>query len=337
MATSKADNQSGSLPELTVVTVNWNGGDTLRECLETLRESAQTYPCKVLVMDNDSKDGSRQMAEKNFPEFETINTGANLGFGKANNLARNRITTPYVLILNPDTRVRPDSLKGMVEFLKGHSEVGLLGCMMRHPDGTIQPLGLQWFPTPVTIFVELVCLFSGSDSRLKRLFPYGDATKSGYVSKIYGGCFMARKDVIDKVGWFDDRYFMYVEDVDLCRTVLRHGWKVYYLADVDIVHEGGAISAKARSSFPILMFCESMGKYMAKYYGITGHLAFRLAVLSGSSLRMLVLSLLFLIKAIVPKSSSSRASGSAYKQYLMILWSLGLRRAFVPQLQRQAE
>jgi N-acetylglucosaminyl-diphospho-decaprenol L-rhamnosyltransferase len=312
--------------DITIVIVNWNGGDMLLRCLQTIRESRQSFKVKVIVVDNDSGDGSRQAAAEAYPEFTVINSGANLGFGRANNLAKTMVDTPLVLFLNPDTELETDSLECAVRCLNENPKVAVVGCKMLYPSGEVQEQGLQWFPTPWTIFLEFLL-----DTRLTRHWlPTMDPNRSGEVRKLYGGFLLGRKEVIDEAGWFDDRYFMYVEDVDLCRTVAALGWKLYYCAESRIMHVAGGTSAKAPSGFSILMKARSLDQYMRKYYGWPGAFFFRLVVFSGSTIRLLALLILRLIPGAVKASRRPQWSASVFKQKLSIQWVFGFKKAAVP-------
>lgn len=316
-------------PLVTVVIVNWNGGDDVLECLASLRPSVDRGVAKVVMVDNDSKDGSRERAQQKFPDYTIFNSGGNLGFGKANNVARPHVTTPYVLVLNPDTLASEEAITGMANFLQSHPDVGAVGCRMMHPSGRVQPLGSQWFPNPLTVFAGLLFLSGATPRFLRGIFPTPDPRQSAYVSKLYGGCIMLPVKVMDAVGWFDERYFMYAEDVDLCRTVLAHGWKNYYLSEVAVVHEGGGTSKKAPSDFSTLMMTESIGIYISKYQGFLGHLGYRAAILIGASIRFVILGLLQALAAVTGKNPAEEGF-SLRKQKALILWSLALRRAAVP-------
>lgn len=316
--------------DLTIVIVNWNGGEMLLRCLESIRASRQSFPVRVIVVDNDSKDGSRARAQEAFPEFRIFNSGGNLGFGRANNLARPLTDTSLVLFLNPDTELKTDTLERAVRCLQDHSAVGALGCKMLYPDGQVQEQGLQWHLTPWRSFLELMFVTGSRPGRRWRWLPTMDPNQSGSACKLYGGFVLARKSVLDQAGWFDERYFMYAEDGDLSRTILSLGWKLYYCSEAEIIHACGGTSAQAPSGFSILMKHESINKLMRKYYGSTGALAYRAAVLTGACLRFLVLLVLWLVGVLRPVRNIGQIQGSFFKHKLMVLWALGLKRAVVP-------
>jgi GT2 family glycosyltransferase len=315
--------------DLTIIIVNWNGGDLILRCLESIRATHNPFKVKVIVVDNDSRDGSREAAQKAFPEYHIVNSGSNLGFGRANNFARNLVDTPLVLILNPDTELLEDTLRICVAYLTSHPEVGALGCQMLYPDGQVQAQGLQWFPTPWTIFLEHVFVTRNPSKTIRRWLPTIDPNKSGHIEKLYGGCVFATKDVLDRAGWFDDRYFMYAEDVDLSRTIRDMGLKLYYCAEARIIHVAGGTSVKAPSGFSILMKNESINKLIRKYQGAAGGWLHRAAVFFGSAIRLALFVPAWLIAMIKGHADSHSWSGSALRLRLSMLWALGLKRPFV--------
>lgn len=332
MATS-ADPRSAVL---TIIIVNWNGGEKLLRCLRSIRASQTSFPVKVIVVDNDSRDGSREQAASEFSEFQVINTGTNLGFGRGNNFARRWVDTPLVLFLNPDTELFPDTLQKAVDSLLSRPQVGMLGCQMRDPDGAVQALGLQWFPTPLRVLVEMLIPEASRRSWLCRWLPVHDPKMSGVVPKLYGGFLLVRKPVLDAAGWFDERYFMYAEDVDLSRTVRDLGWQLYHEADCFIVHVCGGCSEYAPSDFSLLMKQHSLNLLIAKYQGRFA--AWRHRVVVG-----LTAALWLAVVAVVKTRNLSDHAWVAQlekkrnKSRLLLLWALGWRKEQIPLKFRIAE
>lgn len=312
--------------KVSIIIVNWNGGDEFLDCLKSLREARSNYDFDVVVIDNNSKDGSREKSQELFPEFHIVNSGANLGFARANNKARGMVRSQYVLFLNPDTKVTASSVPAMAKVLDEKIGVGAVGCKMTDEDGTVHDLGLQWFPTPWTEFLNLLFVSQKTFRTVAKVTGSADANTSGFVQKLYGGCIMVRREVLEKIGWLDDRYFMYAEDVDLCRTIRDAGWKLFYNSEASVVHHAGVTSAKAPSGFSTLMKCESIGKLMTKYYGKSGHALYRLAIFVGSIIRLIVVGAANLLKAFVGKFDA----GSIRKCVNMLGWSVGVRRAKIP-------
>ncbi|MEN6350227.1 MAG: glycosyltransferase family 2 protein [Syntrophomonas sp.] len=312
--------------ELSIIIVNWNTREMLRNCLSSLKDHTGRHKVKVFVVDNASKDGSVEMVHNQFPWVYLINSGGNIGFGKANNLAKPYSYTPYILFLNPDTIILNDAITEMLDYMETNQDVGALGCKMKYPDGVVQPLGLQWFPTPFTELISMLIISQRTQKRLKSYLPYVDPNKNSVVSKLYGGCLMVRKSVLDQVGWFDERFFMYGEDVDLCKRITEAGWKLYYLSDTQIIHLCGGASGEAPSNFSVLMKCESISKLMRKYYGNTGALLYKLVILSGSSFRLFVLAVLKIASSLLKKGNNSEYKNTHLKYVAMIKWCLNFQK-----------
>jgi GT2 family glycosyltransferase len=315
--------------DLTIVIVNWNAGGMLRNCLASIRSAPKARKVDVIVIDNASTDGSREMASREFPEFRVINSGANLGFAKGNNLARPYSATPLVLFLNPDTQVVGNALEEMAKFFETHPETGAMSCQMKYEDGTVQELGLQWFPSPCTAFFQIAFLSNTTLKWLNKLVPVWNPEQSGYVTSLCGGCIMARRDVLDAVGWFDERYFMYAEDADLCRQIQNRGWSLYYLSQAQIVHVVGGTGSRASQGFSTLMMCESIAKLMDKHYGRFGRVGYLAAILVGSHVRLFLLAVSRLLSWIVPIGRRTDYRRAWHKCTLSILWCLGLRKPVV--------
>ena len=303
---------------VTIIIVNWNGGEALLRCLDSIRASRSSFFAKVIIVDNDSRDGSRELAMAEFPEFLVLNTGANLGFGRGNNFARRYTETPLVLFLNPDTELFPDTLEKAVRSLLSRQRVGILGCQARHVDGSIRELGLQWFPTPERAFLELVAGKLLWRKPIARLLPWQDPRRSGPVRKLYGGFMLCRRETLEAAGWFDERYFMYAEDVDLSRTVRERGWELYYDADCTIVHRGGATSDKAPSGFSVLMQLRSTNQMIEKYQGRQAARRHRWAVGLAAAFRLSALGI-----ARLPQrawNASRRVPWESAWQRSLLLW-----------------
>lgn len=315
--------------DVSIVIVNWNGGEMLGECLASIPQAEQGMAAQVIVVDNASRDGSREMAQGRFPQFQVINSGANLGFGKANNLARTLVKSDLVLFLNPDTVLLENSLKPMVDFIRKHPEVGAVGCKMRYPTGEVHEQGLQYVPSPWTEFLNLLFVSSRTRRWLAKWLPTLDPNNSGYVIKLYGGCLLCRRDLLEKVGWFDERYFMYAEDVDLCHAIIQEGAKLYYLSTAEIIHIAGGATRKAPSGFSVLMKAESIAKFMEKHHGAMGKLLYRAEIFAAAAIRVIAAAGLHLLALTTGKGRRAELEGAMFKHWILILWALGLRRPVI--------
>lgn len=318
--------------DLTIIIVNWNTRELLKNCLRSIADNGSSLQVQTIVVDNNSADGSREMVSECFPVVKLLNSGANLGFARANNLGLPFAAAPAILFLNPDTELSGEALEAMVRFLQNHPDVGALGCKIKGLKGEIKPLGLQWYPTPLT---EAIRFFAVSDHSFRtRSFwlPHHDPERSGFVKKLYGACLLVRKEVLDKIGSFDERFFMYCEDVDLCRRIRAGGWRIYYMSDVCIMHLGGSSSSQAPGAFAVLMTCESLEKFMRKHYGFLGAVCYRAVAFAGSSFRFAVLYLASLLSSMGLRIPVKTAlAGSLRKNMMILRWTLGLQRAVVHQ------
>lgn len=315
---------------LTIVIVNWNGGDLLLRCLASIRSSEFPSVVKVIVIDNNSVDGSRERVHCEFPEFSVINSGGNIGFGRGNNLARPLVDTELVLFLNPDTELRPDTLQRTVECLVHRPDVGALSCKMVYKDGTIHEQGLQWFPNPATVFLELLLPEWTRRGWMQGWLPRLDPLQSGEVLKLYGGFILARREVLDLVGWFDERYFMYAEDVDLSRSICELGWKLYYLAETEIVHVVGGSSERTPNGFSVLMKQHSINQLMQKYHGPLGSVMHRLAVASAAGMRLVTLAVIWPGFRLLGRPLAGWRD-AYWKSQLLLKWAWGLKNALIPE------
>lgn len=312
--------------DLSIIIVNWNTGDLLKNCLRSIQGCSGNLSVQRIVVDNNSSDGSREMVARCFPDVTLVNSRGNLGFARANNLGLAHARAPLVLFLNPDTEIKAGTLDLMVRFMHTNPPVGALGCKIRNISGTIQRLGLQWFPSPLTEFLKFIAVSERTFSHLPRLFPCHDPEKSGYVTKLFGACLMVRRSVLEQIGSFDEQFFMYCEDVDLCCRITRAGWKLFYLSDAEILHLGGVASSSVPGAFSVLMTCESFSKFMRKYHGKAGSAAYRTAAFLGAQARLLMLLILSLPGYVSGRGSQTTLKASKNKYFTITKWALGLER-----------
>lgn len=314
--------RKGFFVKLSIIIVNWNTGKLLHDCLASIRATCSDMEYEILIVDNDSSDGSREMIKEYFPEVHLINSGSNMGFARANNLAIPLAIAPYILFLNPDTIVLNDALSKMSNFLSKNPDIGAISCKIIDETGRIAELPIQTEGTPVKRF--LLQLFSSHSSfgLIKKIFSSHNPYESGYVRYLYGPCLMIRKKVLEEVGYFDERFFMYAEDIELCHRISQKGWLAYYMSKVDIVHLGGKASENAPSDFSLITMCDSISKLMAKNYGKRGAITYRLAVFISSCLRIAIVSFVLYIHKLTGKSEKKRYKQSWKKQWILLKWSL---------------
>ena len=256
--------------KLSIIIVNYNVKHFLEQCLYSALKAAENMDAvEVFVVDNNSSDNSMNYLKPKFPSVTFIENNDNLGFSKANNVALRHCTGEYVLFLNPDTIVTEDCYTTCINFFKDHADCASLGVRMLDGTGKFLPESKRSFPSPVTSFYKLVGLaFLFPKSRIfnKYALGYLDETKHHEVDVLAGAFLMVRKDLLDKVGSFDETFFMYGEDVDLSYRLQQSGIKNYYLGELPIIHFKGE-STKRGSLNYVKMFYNAMSIFVSKHYG----------------------------------------------------------------------
>jgi GT2 family glycosyltransferase len=244
-------------PDLSIIIVSWNVRELLRDCLSSLYDSIGSRTFEILVVDNASSDGSAEMVRAEFGDVKLIANRENVGFGRANNQALERCQGEYVLFLNPDTLAPKRSLEEMTSFLDRHPTVGMVGPEL--PDGRGQ-LRFNWsrlsFRGVATFIVE------GLAAVVCRTRPVIFFKRPCAVRWLAGACWMVRKKVIDRIGPFDEKLFLYGEEPDFCHRLRKAGWRIYFLRHVHITHYKGQSVKQVGRSFPA--FLKSMTYVIAK-------------------------------------------------------------------------
>ena len=232
--------------KISVILVSYNTAEMSVEALTCLFASVGPIELEVFVVDNASKDNSVQRIGRSFPQIKMIVNEKNVGFGRANNQVLNQVTGEYVLLLNTDAFIEPDTITKTVNYMQKNAKIGVLGVRLVGSDGSQQP-SCRHFPKPFNSFVQRL--------GLEKLFPavtLVDETNwnpqlSQTCDWVPGCYYLVRRAVIDDVGLFDNRYFLYSEEVDHCFATKKAGWLVGYFADATVVHIGGE-SAKTQGN-----------------------------------------------------------------------------------------
>lgn len=234
----------GMSPTVSVIIVSFNTRDVLRGCLERVRDEGRALPLQVIVVDNASHDGSAAMVARDFPQYELIASDVNLGFAAANNAGFLRASGDYVVLLNPDAFLTGDTLGRALRHMQAAPQVGLAGGLLRDLRGQAQPSG-RLFPSPLNDLLTL----SGLAARFPRSRFFGrfdrtwaDPAEAARVDWVPGAFAIIRRAALQAAGPFDERFFLYYEEVDLCRRIAAAGYEVWYWPDVVVDHIGGECS-----------------------------------------------------------------------------------------------
>lgn len=272
--------------DLSIVIVNWNTKDLLRGCLRSIYEETGNIQFKVFVVDNASRDGSCKMVKEEFPQIRLIENPENVGFARASNQAIEQAKGKYILLLNPDTIVLENALEKMVRFMKRYPKIGAIGCKILDQNKNIE-FSCRSFPTLSTIFFQSTLL-----SRIlprnkiigKYLLSYWGHNDIRDVDWVTGACLMFRKEVIKKVGLFDENMFMYGEDVDWCYRIKKAGYRVCYFPQSQIIHYKGG-SSRGWSKKAFVETHRSLYKFFLKHYGRHKLIVLQFIIILGLNLR----------------------------------------------------
>jgi GT2 family glycosyltransferase len=218
----------------------------LHDCLDSLREHAPARPMHVTVVDNDSRDGTVELVRER-PGVELVEAGRNLGFAAATNIAIGCGGARYFLALNPDTRVQPGALDHLLELMDEHPEIGICGCRLEREDGSFDHAAKRTFPTPLGALAHFTRIGrrNGAPSALAQYRAPG--VERGPVDAVSGAFMLIRRRALDEVGRFDEGYWLYMEDLDLCYRFALAGWVTWYEPSVAVTHVKGGTSGKNRT------------------------------------------------------------------------------------------
>jgi hypothetical protein len=254
------EHQPETSPDLSIIIVNWNTSEPLYECLTTLETSSLVERTEVLVVDNASTDGSADMVAREFPDVRLLRNTENVGFARANNQGIAATQSPYVLLLNSDTLMPPETLSNLLGFALCLPEVGACSPRLLGPDGEPQAFAFGGDPTPFYLMRRGLWRLL-----LRRPLHNWRTPHTRKVDWVSGACMLVNRAAIEQVGTLDEGFFMYFEDNDWCLRMRRGGWHIYYYPEADIIHMGGqslAQNPEARRAY-----YESLRYFYHKHYG----------------------------------------------------------------------
>ena len=278
--------------DLSVVIVNYNVREFLNNALVSVFKALKGMKGEVIVVDNASDDGSCELVTRAFPRVRLISNKANVGFAKANNQALARAKGKYLMLLNPDTVVQEDTFRVLMNFFDANADVGMAGCKILNPDGTLQLPCRRSFPTPWVAFTKVSGLSSVfANTRLfgRYNLTYLNPDESYEVDAISGSCMMIRREVFKSIGGLDENFFMYGEDLDWCYRVQKAGWKVFYVADTKIIHYKGE-STRRSDIDEVRIFYKAMRLFVEKHH--EGSFVFEWLLELAIDVRRLIASLM---------------------------------------------
>jgi O-antigen biosynthesis protein len=270
---------------LSVVIVNYRADDYLKECVRSIRAQRQAGETETIIVENGEGDYSDSV----FEGAILVRNSGNEGFARANNIGFGQARGDLVLILNPDTLLPEDTVQRCCRFMDQNRDIGILGCKLLNADGTLQS-SCRNFPGLFTGFTENFGLhrwmgrIGWLKSRYLMVWPH-DAIRQ--VDSVKGAFMLTRRAVLDSVGGFDERFFMYCEEVDFCLRAKQKGWKTFFTPEASIVHFGGK-STEIHSLKNLIELHRSYRHYCRKHFGPIRSVIFIFLYFLGAALRAMI-------------------------------------------------
>ncbi|MGH2724451.1 MAG: glycosyltransferase family 2 protein [Actinomycetota bacterium] len=253
-----------AVPDLAVVVVNYNAGEYLSRCLESVYGAAGEASVEVVVVDNASRDGSATAAARRFPDIRVIGNEDNRGLSAALNQGIRGTRAPFVLLLNPDAEVVGGTLEGLLKVARDHPRAGAVGPLIRNPDGTVYPSGRRFPSVGQAVGHALLGPFRPGNrfSRAYRMDDW-DRTSERQVDWVSLACMLVPRAAFEQVGLFDEDFFLYAEELDFCTRLGAAGWTVLFTPELEVVHEGGV--STGRSWRMTMEHSRGIYRYFAKH------------------------------------------------------------------------
>ncbi len=300
--------------KVSIIIVNWNAWEYLQNCLATIFNANYLDEYEVLLVDNASTDNSLDLVKREFPLIKVIANSENVGFSRANNQGIRQCLGEYILLLNPDTDIRPFSINIQFDFLSTHPKTGIVGPRLLNGDGTIQD---SCYPFP-TLARELWRLL-----HLDKIHPFGsynlstwDLTRPREVDSLQGACLLIRREVFDQIGQLDEDYFMYTEEIDFCYRAKKAGWGITWLPTAEVIHYGAQSTRQAAASMFLELYHSKL-LFFRKHYGRRAAWIYKLSIFFASIFRLALTPFAWLEK--MPKREQHIALS---RNYLRLLTSL---------------
>jgi GT2 family glycosyltransferase len=239
---------------LSIIIVSYNSSSYLKDCIDSLLKYRPLFQFEIIVVDNASTDDSVHLVEKNYPYARLIINKRNMGFAAANNIAIRKSNSKYLLLINSDCEVYENSIQAMVSYMEDNAGTGIVGPKIKNTDGSIQ-LSCRKFPSFFDAGMHTLLHNIAPDNRFSRRYKLAEIERSAPVEVdwVSGSCILIRRKSLDDTGLMDERYFMYVEDTDLCFQMWKKGWKVIYNPYSEILHHIGGSTRSGEVSSSVRM------------------------------------------------------------------------------------
>lgn len=250
---------------LSIIIVSYNGLNYLKDCLDSINNNKPSASFEITVVDNASSDGTVEAVRKDYPHVKLIENNRNEGFAAANNKAIKNTDSEYILLINSDCQAYANSIDRMLEFADANKDAGIIGPRIINSDGSVQ-FSCRRFPSFFDAGMHSILANIAPDNPFSRRYKLADIDrdKISQVDWVSGSCMFIRRAALKQTGLMDEKYFMYVEDTDLCYQMWKKGWKVFYFPESEILHHiggstknnalSGAVTSSIRMQKSVLYF-----------------------------------------------------------------------------------
>ncbi|TNE74420.1 glycosyltransferase [bacterium] len=287
--------------DISIVIVNYNVKEYIAQLLHSIERAKKKLELEIFIVDNNSTDGSIEFLKQRFKDVHYIENDSNVGFGKANNQAINLATGKYILLINPDTLIQEDTLITMYTYMEENKSTGVSGCKLLNADGSFAPESKRAIPTPLSALwkiLGLTFLFPKNKKFADYYLGWMDEDTNAPVPVLSGAFMFFRAFVLKELRGFDERFFMYGEDIDLSYRVMQAGYRVDYVAETSIIHYKGESTKKDNIDY-VILFYKAMFQFYEKHFNKGYSIIFNILVNTGIVIRASLSYLISLFKRVM--------------------------------------
>ncbi len=306
--------------DLSIIIVNWNTKALLLECLNSLSNQQSIYQTEIIVVDNASTDGSTEAVTAHYPHLKLIKNNFNMGFGRANNIGIKNSLGRYVCLLNSDARVLPNCFNYLIEFMDKNETVGISGPKTLSPDLSIQDT-CRNFPSlwnTLSCALYLDKILSKYDFFSAEHMFFFDHNTIRKVDGLAGCCLTIRRNALDQVGLFDEQFFIYFEETDLCKRFRNAGWDIIFFPDAVIIHHHAASASRDPIRFNTEQIKSQM-QYWKKHHSKIAVTVFLFILLIHHSLRLILRSISYIFAIPAKRVQITDQLSKHYRNLKLIL------------------
>jgi GT2 family glycosyltransferase len=310
---------------LSVIIVSYNTLELLRKCLSSIYKNAEGLALQVVIIDNDSRDGSADVVAREFSQAVLVRNTSNAGFAKAVNQGLKLAEGEAILLLNSDVEIFPGTLQRSLNFLQTHSDAGIVGCKLLNPDLSLQP-SCESFPSLMDFVSEsffLDKIFPRNKTFGRFHLSYFGYDETAKVGRVMGAFLLIRRRTFADIGLLDESFFFYGEETDWCYRAKQKGWEVYFYPGAEAIHYGGQ-SADPISPRMFVQLHAARYRFYRKYHSLASGLAARVVLGIGALLRIFLWLFITLYRLILRRSHVKAGAKKVLAFGATLCWYLGL-------------